>query len=57
MDEKVTANLGFFFTSTPFACSYNTFTCPHHFFPDNKLPSKLASNVPSKYLKILLFVL
>ena len=57
MDEKVTVNLVFFFTSTPFACSYNTFTCPHHFFPDNKLPSKLASNVPSKYLKILLFVL
>ena len=72
MDEKVIVNLGFFFTSAPFACTYYSiafnsaryapFTSPHYtlafgstptlpFPPVNKLPNKLAPNVPSNILK------
>ena len=52
MDEKVTANLGFFLAPLPLALLVAlpspalTIT-----FPDNKLPNKLAPNVPSNILK------
>ena len=51
MDEMVTANLVFFSALT---IPSPAFIIP---FPDNKLPNKLAPNVPSNILKILLFVL
>ena len=72
MDEKVIVNLGVFFTSAPFTCTYYSiafnsaryapFTGPHYtlafgsaptlpFPPVNKLPNKLAPNVPSNILK------
>ena len=49
MDEMVTANLEVFFTSL--ACTYYSITCSHNPFPVNKLPNKLAPNVPSSILK------
>ena len=60
MDEKVTVNLGVFFTSltfgsarcTPFTSSYYSITCSLiPFSPVNKLPNKLAPNVPGNILK------
>ena len=51
MDEMVTVKLGVFFTSTPFACTYYSISCSHNTFPVNKLPNKLAPNVPSNILK------
>ena len=56
MDEKVIANLGFFLLPLP----ARTIPSPAliiPFPPVNKLPNTLAPNVPSTYLKILLFVL
>ena len=49
MDEKVIANLVFFFTSL--TCSYysiSTLIIPFHV---NKLPNKLAPKVPKSILK------
>ena len=62
MDEKVTVNLGVFFTPAPFTCSYYSitfgsaryapFASSHNTFPLlNKLPNKLAPNVPSNILQ------
>ena len=55
MDEKVIANLVFFLLPLP----ARTIPSPARimpFPPVNKLPNKLAPNVPITYLKILLFV-
>ena len=57
MDEKVTKNLGFFFIPTPFSVAFGSaryalspaLIIP--FSPVNKLPNKLAPNVPSNILK------
>ena len=57
MDEQVTVNLVFFlFPSPALTIPSPALTIP--FPPVNKLPDKLAPNVPSNILKkILLFVL
>ena len=51
MDEKVIVNLGFFFTSTPFFCTYYPSPARIIPFPVNKLPNKLASKVPKSIPK------
>ena len=67
MDEKVTVNLDFFFTSLAFdsaryapfacsyysiACSYYSITCSYYSFPPvNKFPNKLALMYQVTYLK------
>ena len=51
MDEMVTVNLGFLLLPLPSSAltiSSHALIIP---FPDNKLPNKLASNVPSNILK------
>ena len=57
MDEMATANLVFFFTFTPFSCTYYSLAfgsaryAPFSCSPVSKLPNKLAPNVPKSILK------
>ena len=50
MDEMVTANLAFFLTPSP-ALTIPSPALVISFLPVNKLPNKLAPNVPSNILK------